>query len=617
MAKKSVLLAVANPQALIDITQALGDGWDATSVSSEADAVVQLESRSFDALLVDFDLGSPDGSQLLNHALEKHPEMIRFLLAYEADLALVAAKVLGSHHILPKPIEPASLKNRIENGVAQDDPNANQNRNDLATGVSASPTIPPVYSEVLTALDSPSVTHDQVGEIIARDAALTAEVLRLTNSAYLGLPRNITDPVEAAKWLGLETVKVLVVALRFLAEHSHLKPGYLSFEQLWQHSIHVGLIARDLVLFETEDRALASEALRAGLLHDLGKVVLVSNFDDMYGRIHSLARKQPVSLSDIEKEMFGANHGEIGACLVGMWNMPSSTVEAAALHHEPSLGEHQHLTPLAAVHIANVLEHQLRPSDHGLMVAPIINTPFLNELGLLQRLPVWRAAFANRSRSGPIAPVPSAAPPTRSANLLSRPTAATHTSTSEQPGPLAGEPADYAFGHRQTRWVYAGVGAGLLILLALWLGTQFQPNTPELVYARTPAPNQVPGDRVEQTTTVKVSAPTVPEPEISLPQPEPIPAVPHPRVVAPAPLVAPPPAPVANIPPPSPSHKEQTPLNFRLSGIIYGGVRPSAIVNGLTVGVGGWVSDDATVIDIGPNYVTLEINGHRKTYFLR
>ena len=133
-----------------------------------------------------------------------------------------------------------------------------------------------INGEVLEALGSPGVTHDQVGEIIAPDAALTAEVLRLTNSAYLGLPRNITDPVEAVKWLGLETVKALVMALRFLAEHSHLKPGYLSFDQIWQHSIQVALIARDLVLFETDDRALASQALTAGLLHDLGKVVLVS-----------------------------------------------------------------------------------------------------------------------------------------------------------------------------------------------------------------------------------------------------------------------------------------------------------------------------------------------------
>src|SRR6266566_323369 len=116
MVTKSVLVAVTDPQALVDINQALGAEWEVTSVSSEAEALAQLEKRSFDALLVDFNLGSPDASELLNQTLEKRPEAIRFLLAYEADLALVAAKVLGSHQILPKPIELASFKSRIEDG---------------------------------------------------------------------------------------------------------------------------------------------------------------------------------------------------------------------------------------------------------------------------------------------------------------------------------------------------------------------------------------------------------------------------------------------------------------------------------------------------------------------
>src|SRR6266481_5815441 len=189
MTTKSILLAVTDPQTLVDINQALGASWEATSVASEADALAQLEERSFDALLVDFNLGSPDASELLNQTLEKRPETIRFLLAYEADLALVAAKVLGSHDILPKPIEPASLKSRIECGLT--DSNSNQSGSDPANDAGGSPTIPSVYSEVLKALDSPGVTNEQVGEIIARDAALTTEVLRLTRSGYMGLPRNL------------------------------------------------------------------------------------------------------------------------------------------------------------------------------------------------------------------------------------------------------------------------------------------------------------------------------------------------------------------------------------------------------------------------------------------
>jgi HD-like signal output (HDOD) protein/CheY-like chemotaxis protein len=584
MDTKSILVA-ADPQVIVGITQALGPRWDATSVSAEADALAQLEQRSFDAFLVDFNLGSPDASQLLRQALEKRPEMIRFLLAYEADLALVAASVSGPHEILPKPIEPASLKSRIESGVAPHDSMHSQSGADPGTGTSASPSVPAVYAEVLKALDSRGVTKRQVGEIVAGDAALTSELLRLTNSAYLGLPRDITDPVEAVESMGLDTVRALVMALRFLAEHSQLKPGYLSPERIWQHSTHVAQLARDLVLFETKDRALAAEALVAGLLHDLGKVVLATNFDDLYGRVHSLGRKQPVALWDIEKEMFGASHGEIGGCLVGMWNMPSSVVEAAAFHHEPPLGENQGLTPLGAVHIANVLEHQLHPTDE-FRVAPAIDTAFLNELGLLQRLPVWHAVFAERPaaqaparprrrvRAGSakrraasaapkaepaetrqlllIPPVPSAPPPPRTANQLpAAPTAPTQTATSGQPESEEDMPV-VAYS-RYRRWVYAGAAAAVLGLMTLWLGTRSDqpiralapaPTTARapVVASPAPVPETDPAAVLGATPAMAVSEEDPTTASTTASDPEPFLPNPEPTVLAPAAVPEPAPA---------------------------------------------------------------------------
>ena len=628
MATKSILLAVADLQALAEMRPALGTGWEPTSVASEADALEQLEERSFDALLVDFNLGNPDASELLNAALEKRPKTTRFLMAYEADLALVAAKVIGSHQILPKPLELASFKNRIEDGVK--DSASDQSASGPVTHVGAAPAAPAIYSEVLKVLETPGVTSEQVGQVIARDSALTTEILRLTKSAYMGLPRDISQPAQGVESLGLEAVKALVMALRFLAEHSHLKPGYLSIDQIWQHSTNVAQIARDLVLFETKDRALASQALAAGLLHDLGKVVLVTNFADLYGRVHSLARKQPVPLWEIEKEMFGATHGEVGACLVGMWSMPGPIVEAAAMHHEPPLGEGEQLTPLAAVHIANVLEHQLRPSDES-RVAPVINTAFLNELGLLQRLPIWRATYTNRSpgaqpeddslerteaEESAIHALQSTGTP-RSGNELKASTAPTRTGTSGQLEQLQSLPAPP---FRSRRWLYGAVAAGIVFLLALYL--RLQPDSDESadVYARMPsthrAPAVVPSSSkpepvsaaVPETTEAlgsgsSTSASAVAEPTASQPQPEPTPATALQE-------------PLGNVPTAVLSPKESAAPEFRLNGIIYTVARPSAIVNGKTVFIGEQVNG-ATVISISQTAVTLQIDGQRRTYDLR
>jgi HD-like signal output (HDOD) protein len=598
MGTRSILLAVTEPQMLVDITQALGPGWETASAGNELDALAQVEKRAFDAVLVDFNLGSPDASDFLNQALEKHPKTTQFLFAYEADLALVAAKVNGTPHILPKPIDPASLKNRIENGVR--DSSSKESPSERANAPAVEPAkIPAIYAEVLKALESPAVTNEQVGEIIGRDAALTSEIFRLTNPSYLGLPRNITRPVEAVESLGLEAVKGAVMALQFLAEHKRLKPGYLSLEQLWQHSMNVGQIARDLVFFETKDRAQASQALLAGLLHDLGKVVLAKNFEDLYGRVYSLARKQPVALWDIEKEMFGANHGEIGACLVGMWNMPAAIVDATALHHEPAVGDQPGLSPLAAVHIANVLERELWPNDEGMMVRPIIDTPFLNQLGLLQRLPIWRASLANRRAVD----LDKEAEPSAQSDLAVR-SEMPREQTEHKSSPFDADLFPW-------KWVWAGA-AGLMVLLAVWFRPRPDLNQGEPAYARTPTPQQQPAVAVAPVT----AAPPQPVPAAAQQQPAPLIPIWESPAAPPTETVANPAASAATAQPTNAVPPKKPQPAFRLQGIIYSSTSPSAIVNGQRVNAGDQV-DGATVVGIGRTTVTLLIKGERRTFQLR
>lgn len=613
MATKTILLATTDFQTVVDVNEALGAGWQAAHVGSEAEVVARLEEGSFEALLVDFNLGSPDASELLNQAGKRCPDITRFLFACEADLALVAAKVEVEHELLPKPLDLDTLTSRIEKGLG--DPSASNT--EAATGFDNASPIPSIYTEVIEAIETPGATSQQVGKLIASDSELSREVLMLTRSAYQGLPSNIVNPAEAVAVLGLETVRTLAMALRFLAEHSHVRPGYLSLEKIWQHSISVGQIARDLVLFETKDRALASQALAAGLVHDLGKVVLATNFDDLYGRVHSLARNQPVALWDIEKEMFGANHGEIGACLLGMWNLPGAVVDAAALHHEPPMGEHSRLTPLVAIHIANVLEHQLRPTNE-FRVLPVVNAPFLNQLGLLQRLPIWRAAFANqKSHVQPEAaePVQAAAPTLESttvsgtATLLPEAIAETQTATA---APADQKPQANAPSWRR-QWVYTGFLAIALFFLALVIRSELGSDRPLPVRARAfhnqatipvssstlliePAPVLTP--EVISTPIVAEEAPAA---EI-ITAPEPTPA-PEPTVVAKAVET--------EVLPVSVTPKKTEPA-FRLNGVMYNASHSFAIVNGRPLMVGETL-DGITVISIGRDEVLLDINGERRT----
>lgn len=641
MGTKHILLATADIQTAVDVSQALGADWTTTCVTSEAEALARLEAGSFTAFLADFNLGDPDASELMDQAAAKCPDVTRFLFASEADLALVAAKVECDHEILPKPLDTGSLKSRIENGLKDLEPRPATPAQPAKTN-SAEDEHLHIYAEVLQALDSSTVSCRQIGGLIARDASLSKELLQLTRSTYLGLRSNITNPVEAVEVLGMETVKALVMARRFLAEHGHLNSAYLSLDKIWQHSLNVAQIARDLVLFETKNRALASQALAAGLLHDLGKIVLATNFEDLYGRVHSLARKQPVAMWEIEKEMFGASHGEIGACLLGMWNMSSDIVDAAAFHHEPPLNEHNQLTPLAAVHIANVLEYQ-RQTDNEFRVLPVVSTPFLNQLKLLQRLPIWHATFAkpsSRRKTSGDTEIISLAPTLEAGSTAEHVNQEADTVTATWAPSSGGQVEASGAAPSATQiplkaWLYTGILAGLMILVVVSFqrgsrqgeGDHVQARAltaQPLVAANTPAPKVEP----DPVAVPIDSSDASPAPSLSAPETS-VPLTPVPTVAEPILEVTDSPAPEevavaesVTVPAQMPAKLVETavasdpaPFVFKLNGIFYSATDPTAIVNGKSVRVGERVSG-AKVIKITRADVILEVDGQWKVIAL-
>jgi putative nucleotidyltransferase with HDIG domain len=418
MADKRILLADADGLTCGRFRQTFEHPWQVTCVASGTEALAELTRQPYEVLVASLDLAGLDGGELLNRVRKKYPRTARFLLASESDQDRVMKHVLGAHQFLSKQSEMSAWKSTIERSLALDHWIASPAIRDLLARIRTLPTIPTLYLEVRAALQSGHATTEEVGAIIARDMALMTKLLQLINSACFGLQREITDPAEAVGILGFETVKSVVMTIKLLAQYDKVKPVYFSIDRLWRHSREVARIAKQLVLLETGDRALADAAFTAGLLHDLGKIVLAANFDEQYSGVRSLALRQEIPLWEVEADIFGATHGEVGAYLLGRWGLPLDVLEAAALHHHPSRGRSNGFTTLAAVHIANVLESEANPDKDG-FVAPKMDEAFLAATGLMDRLDDWRAAvrqpkeneteFRFKSAGIPAAKTPSAA----------------------------------------------------------------------------------------------------------------------------------------------------------------------------------------------------------------
>jgi HD-like signal output (HDOD) protein len=667
MADKRVLFADADPQALAEFRQALGDAWEVTGAASGPEALDALNQRSYQVVVAALDLPGLEGAEFLNQVRDKDAQTIRFLLAAEADRERVMKKVFGAHQFLTKPLDSSVLKATIEHAHEVDKWIANNRIRELAARVRVFPTIPSLYLEVLNLLRSPLTTVEEVAGIIAKDMAMMTKLLQVINSAYFGLPRRITDPTEAVGILGFETVKSMVMSIKLLSQYNKLNPVYFSLDRLWQHSTDVARTARDIVMLHTHDRSLASDAFTAGLLHDLGKVVLAANFDEQYAGAHSLARKQQIPLWEIEKEIFGAGHGEIGAYLFGLWGMPMGILEAAALHHDPTRTNNLEFSPLTAVHVANAIEYELHPDEQGLG-APTVDEAYLAAIGCADRLPIWRASVFAHEPGEVVAKLkesaavqspaaahvtpktaPVKAPPPTAPAQAGAPSAAPaqpHASAPTAPTVSQEPPPKPAGLFHYRRWLYAA-GLGTLLLLLVCLGLngvedpkallpvkakEIVPAAPNTLAPATatpiPAPNPSPSQKPSDGSPALTAAPSparAAQQSPRKPQPtndtaESIPPASSNALAPSAPPSATPPtnqtpAPmspeVLRIPP-----KVLTVADLRLQGVICSSDNPSAILNGRMIFVGEWIAG-ARLIEVGRTNVTLEYQNQRKTLTLK
>ena len=190
------------------------------------------------------------------------------------------------------------------------------------------PTIPALLVHILTVVDGERSSARELIEVIQRDQALTSRVLRLANSGFFACQRQVATLPRAVILLGFSTIKNLALGVKIW--DMLMVQGGAGLTELWEHSALVAAAAR--LLAQRTRAAEADEAFTAGLLHDIGRVVLMRRFPAVYGRLTSGGEG---GLETRERAAFGVDHAQAGAWLFEAWALPAAIVESAARHHEP------------------------------------------------------------------------------------------------------------------------------------------------------------------------------------------------------------------------------------------------------------------------------------------
>jgi putative nucleotidyltransferase with HDIG domain len=223
-------------------------------------------------------------------------------------------------------------------------------------GVATLPPAPMLVTELLTLFREPDRDIDEVVKLISYEPALTAQILRVCNSACFATEQPPGDIFEAVSRMGFYQVYCLVVSIfgaRTRSTEGAAKG--VNVEELWRHSVAVA-VASSVV--EEEAGHQKAVAFTAGLVHDIGKLVLASAERERYGRLIQNAKDHKLSLSALERSAFGTDHAELGGELMRRWNLPPDVVAAVRHHHQIEASPpYEQLT--AAVQIANMIAHQL------------------------------------------------------------------------------------------------------------------------------------------------------------------------------------------------------------------------------------------------------------------
>ena len=218
--------------------------------------------------------------------------------------------------------------------------------------VDSFPSMPGAATKLLTLLDNPDSTAAQVEEILRYDPGLTANVLKLTNSAYFGLPAKVASVRQAIVLLGWKTIFKLVMTSCMNAVIGKQVPGYdLSAGELWRHSLAVSVAAEGLM--KELKIAAPDEVFTAALLHDVGKMVLGDFVQEDREKLDRLASPD-LPFQELEQQVFGADHAEIGARILSNWSLPAEIVGAVRWHHAPDSAA-KPSTVIDIVHVADML----------------------------------------------------------------------------------------------------------------------------------------------------------------------------------------------------------------------------------------------------------------------
>ncbi len=363
--------------------------WDVVLASNATEALAAMEASTADIFISELGKPPTDGVALFETIKERWPATVRIALSEFAERSVALRLERSVHRFLHKPCDTYMLAMLIERSStlrsAVHDPEV------LAAigGLESIPRPPVTVQALEKVLADPDAGVIAVAAVINRDAALTARLLRVVNSSFFGVGRQVTRVDAAVNFMGVSLVRAIALADGATRSFT-VDPDVLDLDEWNMHAVRVAASARDITLaICPQDRSLADEAFLAGLLHDVGQVVLAGVAPSVWKTLEMDAVAQALPLNDVERQANRVSHSLVGAYLLSLWGLPSSVVEAVAFHHTPERLSGTMFDAAIAVHVADALAARMPGRTSPLMHLPSVAGAGITD----EQLNSWRTRY--------------------------------------------------------------------------------------------------------------------------------------------------------------------------------------------------------------------------------
>lgn len=326
--------------------------WDMKFFLSAEDAVLSMADNPLDVLVTDMNMPGMNGDELLALTQYQHPRVVRVLMADRNDVDATTRSAGVAHCIIAKPCDPAELGMAVQRVIEVEQRLSDPDLQSMIGEIGTLPSPSRAVTELQDLMSRDDVTVAQIAEVVGSDINMTTKLLQVVNSAFFGLNRHIGDVREAIAFLGMTSVQNLCVALELMRTFENVPVMVQSLvDELHDRALSVAHIARDMV----SDRSKAGEAYVAGLLHDIGLLVIAAERPEQLLELRVQTMRTSLPLVEVEREILGAHHADIGAFLLELWGLPYEIVEAVARHHDANEIPASSVDITHAVYIADAI----------------------------------------------------------------------------------------------------------------------------------------------------------------------------------------------------------------------------------------------------------------------